>query len=463
MRLVSTLSPESRGTPDRHDLGARRSSTISSIVGVSVGEGPEPAASGDLLAFDARTGRLRWRFHTVPQPGEIGHDTWEGDVVEGTRRRQRVVGPDRRSRARPRLRGHRLGRRSISTAAIATATTCSPTRRSRSTPAPARAAGTIRSSATTSGTTTSRRRRCSCASQRDGPGDRRGRAGDQDRLRLTSSIAPPGARSSTSSTSPCRRPTSRASARRRRSRYPTSPPPFVRQRFTEADVFGTTPEAKAEALTRFREHAARRDVHAAEPAGHDLAPGHARRRDVVGRVVRSDDAAGCTSMRNEVANVLKLVPTPAGAAWPLRARRLSTVPRSRRLPGDHAALGHRVRHRSLRRAHRLAGAARRAPRARRARPRGHRHRELRRHDRHGRRSRLHRRRERREASRLRRRDAARCSGSTRSAPAATPRRRPMPSTAGSSWSSPPAAAASRGRNPATHSSPLRCRSDSLSG
>ncbi len=32
---------------------------------------------GDVRAFDARTGRLVWSFHTVPAPGEFGHDTWE--------------------------------------------------------------------------------------------------------------------------------------------------------------------------------------------------------------------------------------------------------------------------------------------------------------------------------------------------------------------------------------------------
>jgi quinoprotein glucose dehydrogenase len=34
---------------------------------------------GDVRAFDARTGRLVWTFHTVPQAGEIGNDTWERD------------------------------------------------------------------------------------------------------------------------------------------------------------------------------------------------------------------------------------------------------------------------------------------------------------------------------------------------------------------------------------------------
>lgn len=34
---------------------------------------------GDSRAWDARTGKLLWAFHTVPQPGEVGHDTWQGD------------------------------------------------------------------------------------------------------------------------------------------------------------------------------------------------------------------------------------------------------------------------------------------------------------------------------------------------------------------------------------------------
>ena len=49
------------------------------IVGVSCGEGPDIAAPGDIRAFDIHTGREVWRFHTVPRPGEFGHETWEGD------------------------------------------------------------------------------------------------------------------------------------------------------------------------------------------------------------------------------------------------------------------------------------------------------------------------------------------------------------------------------------------------
>ncbi len=34
------------------------------------------AAREDIRAFDARTGRLLWTFHVVPQPGEPGNETW---------------------------------------------------------------------------------------------------------------------------------------------------------------------------------------------------------------------------------------------------------------------------------------------------------------------------------------------------------------------------------------------------
>src|SRR6266705_2622642 len=34
---------------------------------------------GDVRAFDARTGKQVWAFHTIPQPGELGNDTWGDD------------------------------------------------------------------------------------------------------------------------------------------------------------------------------------------------------------------------------------------------------------------------------------------------------------------------------------------------------------------------------------------------
>lgn len=38
--------------------------------------GGEFGMSGYVDAYDANTGRRLWRFHTVPQPGEPGHDSW---------------------------------------------------------------------------------------------------------------------------------------------------------------------------------------------------------------------------------------------------------------------------------------------------------------------------------------------------------------------------------------------------
>ena len=35
-----------------------------------------PAAPGHIRAFDVRTGKLCWIFHTIPFPGEVGYDTW---------------------------------------------------------------------------------------------------------------------------------------------------------------------------------------------------------------------------------------------------------------------------------------------------------------------------------------------------------------------------------------------------
>ena len=46
------------------------------ITGAAVPEYPSKGPSGAVRAFDVRTGKLVWTFHTVPQPGEAGHDTW---------------------------------------------------------------------------------------------------------------------------------------------------------------------------------------------------------------------------------------------------------------------------------------------------------------------------------------------------------------------------------------------------
>lgn len=49
------------------------------ILGSSVPE-TLPGSPGDIRAFDANTGKLRWTFHTIPHPGEFGYDTWPKDA-----------------------------------------------------------------------------------------------------------------------------------------------------------------------------------------------------------------------------------------------------------------------------------------------------------------------------------------------------------------------------------------------
>jgi len=49
------------------------------ITGNRSGES-SPASPGDIRAYDARTGKLRWSFHTIPHPGEFGYDTWPKDA-----------------------------------------------------------------------------------------------------------------------------------------------------------------------------------------------------------------------------------------------------------------------------------------------------------------------------------------------------------------------------------------------
>lgn len=41
--------------------------------------GSDLGVRGRLKAYDAKTGKLRWTFYTVPGPGEFGHDTWPQD------------------------------------------------------------------------------------------------------------------------------------------------------------------------------------------------------------------------------------------------------------------------------------------------------------------------------------------------------------------------------------------------
>jgi quinoprotein glucose dehydrogenase len=53
------------------------------IVGAAHRSGGVPKSKtnvkGYVRAFDVKTGKRLWIFHTIPSPGEFGNDTWEKD------------------------------------------------------------------------------------------------------------------------------------------------------------------------------------------------------------------------------------------------------------------------------------------------------------------------------------------------------------------------------------------------
>jgi quinoprotein glucose dehydrogenase len=80
--------------PVEADIGTLKSGDITSssppivvngvvVVGNSHDRGYYPENKenipGHVRGYDAKTGRMLWRFHVIPRPGEFGHDTWEND------------------------------------------------------------------------------------------------------------------------------------------------------------------------------------------------------------------------------------------------------------------------------------------------------------------------------------------------------------------------------------------------
>jgi len=68
--------------PDRASVSASTPGAIFEdllIMGSSVPE-TLPGTPGHIRAFDVHTGKLRWIFHTIPQPGEFAYDSWPPDA-----------------------------------------------------------------------------------------------------------------------------------------------------------------------------------------------------------------------------------------------------------------------------------------------------------------------------------------------------------------------------------------------
>jgi quinoprotein glucose dehydrogenase len=89
-RVIPTFGKDGR-IDLREDLGrdpAKQSVVLTSPgvifkdLLITGGRLPEalPAPPGDIRAFDVRTGKLRWQFHTIPHPGEFGYETWPKDA-----------------------------------------------------------------------------------------------------------------------------------------------------------------------------------------------------------------------------------------------------------------------------------------------------------------------------------------------------------------------------------------------
>ena len=77
------------------------------IIGSSFREGATVSThnntKGLVRAFDVRTGKQIWRFNTIPNPGEYGHETWENDSWAVNGNVGRLDTDQRRRRARARV------------------------------------------------------------------------------------------------------------------------------------------------------------------------------------------------------------------------------------------------------------------------------------------------------------------------------------------------------------------------
>ena len=81
--IVNLKTPEVMGNSPNYPYGQPAVPVIYKdliITGAGTPDAaPNKGATGDTRAWDARTGKLAWTFHTVPLPGTFGSDSWGGD------------------------------------------------------------------------------------------------------------------------------------------------------------------------------------------------------------------------------------------------------------------------------------------------------------------------------------------------------------------------------------------------
>jgi quinoprotein glucose dehydrogenase len=69
------LNDDQTMDPNRGVIGLHAAPTVVKNT-IVIGSAPTLAAKGYVRGFDAKTGRRKWIFHTIPRKGEFGYDTW---------------------------------------------------------------------------------------------------------------------------------------------------------------------------------------------------------------------------------------------------------------------------------------------------------------------------------------------------------------------------------------------------
>jgi quinoprotein glucose dehydrogenase len=79
--IVNLNTPEIlRGLPGRDGLSSPPTIYKNLVItGGTTQENPPQGPAGDVRAWDVRTGKLVWTFHSIPGPGEKFSETWAGD------------------------------------------------------------------------------------------------------------------------------------------------------------------------------------------------------------------------------------------------------------------------------------------------------------------------------------------------------------------------------------------------
>ena len=81
--------------PSTRTLLSSERTSMGRASGISIRSSTRPAARlRDAHAYDVRTGKELWTFHTIPRAGELGNETWAKATV-GRIARETTSGPSR--------------------------------------------------------------------------------------------------------------------------------------------------------------------------------------------------------------------------------------------------------------------------------------------------------------------------------------------------------------------------------